>query len=121
MTLDVACPEALIPVPLHWRRHFKRGFNQSLMLANGLSRVKQVPCYHRALIRQAATRPQSSLAFKQRKSNVKGAFKVKSLPNLSHVAIIDDVLTTGMTANELAKVLKLSGVIRVDVWCLCRA
>ena len=111
----------LIPVPLHWTRHFRRGFNQSLILAEALAKTTGMPCISNALCRCRRTASQSQLAHPQRKSNVRGAFSVEKFLVDMTVIIIDDVMTTGMTVNEVAIQLKKAGVRRVEIWCLARA
>lgn len=122
----VACgahrPQALIPVPLHWRRQLWRGFNQSRMLADDLSRqLGRIPVA--PLLRRArATPAQSGLPAASRGANVRGAFSVH-LPDcrLRHVALVDDVMTTGTTLDACARVLQKAGVERIDVWVVARA
>lgn len=115
-------PAALIPVPLHPSRLRERGYNQALELARPLSRAFGVPSLCNLLKRDRATAAQSNLDASQRRKNLRKAFVVlddTSLP--AHVALIDDVMTTGATARECARVLRRAGVERVDVWALARA
>jgi len=118
--LDLAVsPDVLIPVPLHPNRLRERGYNQSLLLARTLSRCLQVPLDYRACIRQRDTLRQSELNAKQRKTNVRGAFAVQSAYISAHwrrVLLVDDVITTGNTIDEVAKTLIAAGIERVDVW-----
>ena len=122
----VACgahrPQALVPVPLHWRRALWRGFNQSRMLADDLSRqLGHIPVA--PLLRRArATPAQSGLPAAARRANVRGAFSVH-LPDcrLRHVTLVDDVMTTGTTLDACARALRKAGVERVDVWVVARA
>lgn len=112
-------PMALLPIPLHVRRLRQRGFNQSLELARYWGRRRALPALSGALLRQRETAVQSSLSATERESNVRGAFQVKkSLP--AHVALVDDVFTTGATCGAARDVLLAAGVQRVDVWCLAR-
>ncbi len=113
-------PQCLIPVPLHPKRMKERGFNQAAVLTRQLARRLHIPYKINACQKIKNTSPQVSLDYKQRKANLKHAFRAKPL-KMRHVALIDDLLTTGSTANELAKTLKLAGVERVDVWCCARA
>ena len=114
-------PELIIPVPLHKQRFRERGFNQSIEIAKSLSRYLHIPMDSKSCLRIRNTRHQIDLPSKQRRSNVKNAFKVKRVIKAQHIAIVDDVMTTGSTVNELAKTLKKSGVYRVDIWTCARA
>lgn len=114
-------PQALVPVPLHWRRRAWRGFNQAHRLAWFASQQSQVPLAT-LLSKTVATKAQQRRSKQQRHHALKGAFQyVPNGTTYSHVALIDDVLTTGSTANEAAKTLLKHGVQRVDVWALARA
>ncbi len=115
-----ARPERLIPVPLHPRRLRQRGFNQSLELAKQLSRRLELPLDKRSCHRVRDTDPQVSLEKGARRKNMRGAFVLSRPIQAHHVALIDDVVTTGSTVNELARLLKRSGVERVDVWGVAR-
>jgi len=114
-------PKLIIPVPLHPQRLRQRGFNQALEIARPIAQQLAIPLDTSSCQRIKATTEQSSLSAKQRISNIKGAFKVKSNIAASHVAIIDDVMTTGNTVAELTRVIKQAGVKRVDVWLCARA
>lgn len=114
-------PELIIPVPLHKLRYQERKFNQSLEIAKTVSKQLQIPIDHTSCIRTRNTIHQTDLPAKQRHKNIKNAFKVQHPINAQHVAILDDVMTTGSTANELAKILKKQGVSHVDVWVCARA
>jgi ComF family protein len=120
-------PDCIIPVPLHKNRLVKRGFNQSLEIARPVSQYFNIPIDLKCIIRKKQTSAQADLNATQRKKNVKGCFELSSKAssrtpvNYRHVVIIDDVVTTGSTINEMAKQLKRSGVERVDVWSIARA
>lgn len=114
-------PELIIPVPLHTSRYRERGYNQSLEIARTLSSRIAVPVDYRSCIRTHATQPQTELTAKERRRNMKRAFTLAKPVNASHVAILDDVATTGATVNELAKALRKAGVKRIDVWVCARA
>lgn len=117
--LSASMPQALIPVPLHISRLRQRGFNQALELARYWGKCREIPVLPQSLIRVRATQIQSSLPALERRTNVTGAFRASgALP--VHVALVDDVLTTGSTASEAAKALMRAGIERVDVWCLAR-
>lgn len=115
-------PQAIVPVPLHRSRLRRRGYNQALELARPLSGHFGLPLLHDALRRTRATGAQTELSALQRRRNVRGAFEVHfddAVPE--HVAVLDDVFTTGATLGECARVLRRAGVQRVDVWALARA
>jgi len=115
-------PDALIPVPLHRTRLRERGYNQALELAQPLSRTLDVPLCADGLARIQATPAQTGLDAKARRRNLRGAFEVGAGARLTdHVALVDDVMTTGATLRECARVLRRAGVARVDVWALARA
>ena len=118
-----ALPQMLVPVPLHPDRLRERGYNQALELARPLARVLRVPLKANLLERTRATPAQTNLDAKTRRRNMRGAFTINAtgLPPAAHVALIDDVMTTGATLRECARVLKRAGVARVDVWALARA
>lgn len=112
-------PMALIPVPLHRARLRQRGFNQAQELANFWGKQVSVPVLGHVLHRHRATQVQSSLKAAERLPNVAGAFTASgTIP--SHVALVDDVYTTGATCASAAQALIVHGVQRVDVWCLAR-
>lgn len=117
-----AYPEALIPMPLHTLRLFQRGFNQAFELAAYAGRVLGIPLLAGSLHRRRHTRAQSGLSGQQRRHNVRGAFHWQGWrPPPHHVALVDDVMTTGTTVAECARVLKRAGTRRVDVWVAARA
>ncbi len=113
-------PEALIPMPLHNKRLRERGYNQSLLLARAIGRRWNLPIETGLCKRVKHTPAQAGLSRKQRRKNIKGVFTVSTRVPYRHIAIIDDVLTTGSSTNELAKMFKQAGVERVDVWCIAR-
>jgi ComF family protein len=122
---DVERPDALIAVPLHPRRLRQRGYNQALELARPLARAFDLPILHHALRRVRDTAPQAGLGALARRRNPRGAFAVgRDLRNPAripaHIALVDDVMTTGATLFECAKVLQRAGVGRVDVWAVAR-
>ena len=115
-------PDLLITVPLHHLRMLKRGFNQACELGSYASRRLGIPLLTTGLRRKRNTRAQSGLSRKQRRSNVRGAFYWHGGKQPGrHVALIDDVMTTGTTVSECARVLKEAGARRVDVWVPTRA
>ena len=115
-------PDVLIPVPLHRLRMIKRGFNQACELGSHVSKALDIPMLTTCLMRHRNTRAQSGLSRKQRRKNVRGAFYWRGATSPGdHVALIDDVMTTGTTVTECARVLKRAGAKRVDVWVAARA
>ena len=113
-------PECIIPVPLHPQRLRVRGFNQALELARIIAKQLNIPLNYSLCQRDKSTPFQSGLSAKQRKQNLKNAFIVTKPHAYKHVAIFDDVVTTGTTVNELAKQLKNSGVETIEVWAIAR-
>lgn len=118
----VALPQVLLSVPLHRSRLRQRGYNQALELARPLARALAMPLRHDVMQRLRRTEAQTELDAVGRRRNVRGAFALRegvALPG--HVALLDDVMTTGATLAECTGVLKRAGVSRVDVWALARA
>lgn len=118
---DEPLPQCLLPVPLHPGRLQERGYNQSLELARPLSRLLDIPIEHRLCSRERATLAQTSLQGAERRRNLRGAFLVAKGKLPRHVAIVDDVVTTGTTVLELASTLRKAGVEEVEVWACARA
>ncbi|WP_242469596.1 ComF family protein [Rhabdochromatium marinum] len=113
-------PEQLVPVPLHPSRLRQRGYNQSLEVARVLGRALGVDVESQLVERVIATPPQLGLAREARLVNVRDAFRLRHPVTAGHLAIIDDVVTTGATVGELARLLKAAGARRVDVWAIAR-
>ena len=118
-------PACILPVPLHRSRHFSRTFNQADLLARQAGKALGIPVYSSILRRYRRTRAHSGLDAVQRKSNIKGAFEcaipARKKAAFSHVALHDDVMTTGATLTECTRVLKKVGAGRVSVWVAARA
>lgn len=114
-------PDCLLPVALHNTRLRQRGFNQSIEIARVISRKLEIPIEYDAIIRQRSTSFQTGLNARQRQKNIKGAFSLVGGIREKHVLIIDDVMTTGATVNELARILKKNNVARVGVLSIARA
>lgn len=113
-------PQCLIPVPMHPNKIKSRGFNQTILLARILSKQLNIPLDLLTCKKKINTLAQAELNGQTRKQNIKNAFSIQ--PNqYQHVALIDDLLTTGSTVNELARSLKKSGIQQVDIWCCARA
>jgi ComF family protein len=114
-------PQALLPVPLHPGRLRERGYNQALEIARPLSRQLAIPLALQFCTRQRHTQAQTSLSGAERRRNLRGAFAVTAGEVPRHVAIVDDVVTTGATVEELARTLRRAGVETVEVWACARA
>ena len=112
-------PDAVLPMPIHPERRRVRGFNQARLIADRLGRRFGLPVYGQAVTRTGSSQSQSGLTAIERRKSLRNAFEVKqTLPQ--HVAIVDDVMTTGSSADALARSLKRAGVSRVSVWVLAR-
>lgn len=113
-------PDRIIPMPLHHQRLKERGFNQALELARPIARLLKRPIDIKSVTRTIATRPQAQLSSDERSKNIRGAFTVhRDLTGL-HIAVIDDVITTGNTMREFCQQLTRAGAKTIDVWCLAR-
>ena len=114
-------PDVLVPVPLHRARLRQRGYDQALELARPLARALDLPLRDDLLRRRRATAPQSRLDAAARRRNLRGAFEVAArAPLPAHVALFDDVMTTGATLHAAANALRKAGVRRVDAWVCAR-
>ncbi len=113
-------PDVLVPMPLSAERLQTRGFNQALELARVLSRALAVPVNAGLCVKTRETPPQSRLPWKERQKNVRGVFVVQANLDGRHVAVVDDVLTTGATLNELARNLKRAGAATVTGFVVAR-
>ena len=118
--LDVV-PDCLLPTPLHHARLRSRGFNQAREIARVLSQRLSLPVDDQLVRRHRPTAQQFELRPEQRAKNVKGAFSIIKTMCYKKVAVVDDILTSGSTAHELARLLKYHGAQHVQVWCLARA
>ncbi|MBO1272330.1 ComF family protein [Shewanella sp. 4t3-1-2LB] len=116
----IALPQVLLPVPLHPQRIRERGFNQAWMIANMLGQQLQLPVDDSLLQRVVATVPQAGLDGQARRRNLRGAFVLKAALPYQRIALIDDVVTTGTTVDEIARTLA-PWTPDLQVWCLARA
>jgi ComF family protein len=116
--------DLLVPVPLHWTRLLARRYNQAALLANALSRAAGVPVVPDLLQRRRRTASQGGLGPKDRRRNVRRAFRLraKAAARIAgrRLLLVDDVLTTGATAEECTRVLLAGGAAAVDVLTLAR-
>ena len=112
----IPLPDALLPVPLHINRIRGRGFNQALEIAKPIAKKLKIPLITQSLIRSRYTQAQTELSAKERRSNIKNSFQPQLTNHYKHIAVIDDVITTGTTMNEIAKILKQGKVEKVYAW-----
>lgn len=117
--------DMIVPVPLHWRRQLNRGFNQARELAVTVGNILNIPVNSRLVQRTAHTDAQQGLNRRQRQSNLGNSFAVnpadtEQLIKDKSIVIIDDVVTTGSTAQAIAKVLINNGAAQVKVWAVAR-
>jgi len=113
--------DAIVPVPLHWRKRWARGFNQSEVLSRYLARLSGIPVAD-GLRRKRPTATQAGLASAGRRRNVEGAFEARRGAKLTglHLLLVDDVMTTGATASACAQALKRGGAKSVSLLTLAR-
>jgi ComF family protein len=114
--------EVLVPVPLHPRRHRERGFNQAALLAHEIAHRTGIASAPGALVRRKDTKPQAGLSAAGRRLNVDGAFAVRRRTQIVGrvVVLVDDVLTTGATAQACARALKAAGAAEVRLLAAAR-
>jgi len=115
--------DVVVPVPLHWRRRWTRGYNQSESLAHALAAHLKLPCQPSWLHRVRNTPQQTSQSPAARRQNVRGAFACRAASAVRGLTIllVDDVLTTGSTASEAARALREAGAVAVFVAVLARS
>lgn len=115
-------PHVLIPIPLHPKRLQERGYNQAREIAKRISYHTKIAWNDSVCQRIKNTPQQAQLSARKRRRNLKDAFTVTQLPpQWQHIVLIDDVMTTGSTANELSKMLFNAGAQKIDVWCCAHA
>ncbi len=113
-------PDCIIPMPLHPAKLRERGFNQSLLLAATLARKLDIELLPGACHRVRDTLPQSALPWKERKKNVRNAFRCDMDMSGKRVALVDDVLTTGASLNALAEAVNKRGSVESNSWVVAR-
>ena len=118
--LPIAGPDMLVPMPLHPQRLAERGFNQALEIARVAAVMTGIALKAHAAHRTRSTQAQTELAWAERKQNLRGAFVCDTVVSGRSVALLDDVMTTGATLEELAKALKRAGAVRVENWVIAR-
>lgn len=116
----VADVDAVVPMPLAPERLRERGFNQAQELARPLARALGLPLLAHACRKIRKTRAQAELQFAERARNVRGAFVCDADLRGMRIAVVDDVMTTGATLNELARNLKRAGAVHVSGWVVAR-
>ncbi len=114
-------PECIVPVPLHPSRLRQRGYNQALELARPVARILGIKLEKNLVRRIRRTRPQTELKQSARAANLRHAFQISRPPDYRHIAIIDDVITSGHTVNTLAQAFHKVGVKNIEVWAIARA
>ncbi|MEK6594756.1 MAG: ComF family protein [Pseudomonadota bacterium] len=113
--------DLIIPMPLSARRLRERGFNQALEIARRVGRMTGIPVAAGICRKVAETQPQAALPWKARAQNVRGAYVCDADLQGKKVAVIDDVMTTGATLNEIAKNLRRAGAVHISGWMVARA
>ncbi len=113
-------PQLLLPIPAHPKRLRERGFNQASELARQVARRLKLPWRSTLISRNQWTPPQQTLSRQQRLNNVCDSFQCRPVKGIKHVALIDDVVTTGATVSAAAMTLRDAGVERVDIWAVAR-
>lgn len=114
-------PDCIVPMPLHPERFNARGYNQSIELGRLLEARLGIPLCTDLVSRIRATREQAALSRKERRKNVRGAFAVAGKLRTKRIAILDDVVTTGSTVSEVARVLRRAGAVHLEVWAIAHA
>ena len=113
-------PDCIVAMPLHPARLRERGFNQSLELARQLARKLNIPLLNHACQRVRDTPPQSALPWKERGVNMRNAFICTVDLSGKHIAVVDDVMTSGASVNELASALRKAHAREISAWVIAR-
>lgn len=119
---DQSLPDRVLPMPLHHRREARRGFNQALELARPVAALLQIPLCRHSLLRTRHTQAQQGLSASERKGNLAEAFSCPPSAGVRdlHLALVDDVVTTGATADAASRTLLEAGAASVSIWCVAR-
>jgi ComF family protein len=118
--IGLAGVDCILPLPLSAQRMQERGFNQAQEIARPLARRLGLPLVSDTCARVLDTAPQASLPWKERQANIRNAFECRIDLSGKTIAVVDDVMTTGATLNEFARMLKLHGAARVENWVAVR-
>lgn len=113
-------PQCLLPMPLHRRRLRQRGYNQAIEIARPICSRFAIPMDKQTLQRHRYSQPQSELSLRERKRNVHDSFRLSQPMRQSHLALLDDVTTTGNTLDAAAKALLKSGPLQLEYWCIAK-
>lgn len=113
-------PDCILPVPLHPKRLRERGYNQALEIARPIAKALKLPIETQLCVRIKHTLAQAQLSRRKRRKNIKNAFAVHGQINNRHIAVLDDVITTGQTLNAICTTLRKAGARQIDVWCCAR-
>ena len=113
-------PDLLVPVPLHWRRYWRRGFNQAQVIAAEFGRQWRIPVAPRLLRKCSTGSTQQQLRRAQRLRNLAGSFTARQAPGPIHIGLVDDVITTGATLDAAARALLDAGAWRISAYALAR-
>ena len=113
-------PDIIIPIPLHWKRIFHRGFNQSSEIARVIGKQLGIPVSMKHLSRQVNTPSQTGLDTQMRTKNIRNAFKAEKTCTGMHIGLVDDVVTTASTVRAAAKILAESGADQIDIWAVAK-
>ena len=113
-------PGAIIPMPLHKERLRERGFNQAIEIAKPIAKQLNLPLLTHAAVRVKSTAAQATLSGDERRKNIRHAFIIKKEFKNIHIAVVDDVITTGSTIHEFCRMLKKHGAHKISVWCCAR-
>lgn len=117
---ELSKTDLIIPMPMHPTRLKQRGFNQALEIARILSRSNNIMLDYQSCQRIKLTPPQATLPLKDRIKNIRGVFSCEQNLHGKHIALVDDVMTSGASLNELAKTLKEAGAAHVECWVVAR-
>ena len=116
------CYDIILPVPIHKKRKKQRGYNQSELIARKIAKKLDLEVYNNVLIKIKNTKPQSLMGVKERRKNAKGVYFVESVDKIKdkNVIILDDIYTTGTTANECIKMMKKAGAKKVAIFTIAK-